>query len=57
MYNHALHVAFEVFSEDENPDLIADEEVLACLTERVAYLIRHPREICQACEAYDCYEK
>ena len=55
-YNHAYHVAFEVITENKDSEHNSDDQILAGLAKRVAYLIAHKQEVAEACEQYDVYE-
>lgn len=55
-FNHAFTVAFEVFSEEENPHNVNEEKVLQGLERKVAYFKEHPENIHKMCECFDTYE-
>jgi hypothetical protein len=48
-------MAFEVVTEQENPDNITEREILAGLLDRVSGFLRGENDTMQACEQYDVY--
>jgi len=55
-FNHAFHVAFEVISEEEDPEKITEKEILAGFVNRLHGFLLNENDVMEACEQYDLYE-
>lgn len=54
-YNHALDIAFEVISEDEDGEDITPKDVVIGLLRRIADCLEND-EVMDAVDVYDTYE-
>ena len=57
-YNHAFCIAFEVFSESDNPDDIDINHLYAALDKRIRNLKMEDDDVAiEAFDAYDVYQE